>query len=261
MKWTEFTFHLLTAILTNWRILVKYFERIKNEKESKVKAEGFLKLLKDVNKLKTLCFITDLGYIYSRFQKQIQFDDILIFDITEKRDALVKIIESLRQSPVVGGWESTLLEQIESTPQNNFTKYKLKGIELFDKTDSSNKRSKIHHLYISTHRSYSAVRNDTIEHILNYLQDRLDPAEWNLLKPLERISGTVTDDELKQCHNIVCPDFELIDFVTSYREASGVSQIAEKKINVELLQGLLKNEMWKPLSMAVVCKFINQIMN
>ncbi|KAE9525815.1 hypothetical protein AGLY_014041 [Aphis glycines] len=34
-----------------------------------------------------------LGYLYSRFQKQIQSDDILIFDLEDKRNTLVKIIE------------------------------------------------------------------------------------------------------------------------------------------------------------------------
>lgn len=77
-----------------------------------MKGNGFLKLLTDVNKLKTLCFIADLGYIYSRFQKQIQSDDILLFYIVEKRDTLIKLIEGLRKSPLIGGWESVLTEQI-----------------------------------------------------------------------------------------------------------------------------------------------------
>jgi hypothetical protein len=62
-------------------------------------------MLTNLNTLKLLCFITDLGYVYSRFQKQIQSDDILIFDIEERRNILVKIIENLSLSTFPGGWQ------------------------------------------------------------------------------------------------------------------------------------------------------------
>lgn len=57
--------------------------------------------------------------------------------------------------------------QIESIQKNSIMQYKHKNIELFDKTEPKNKRNKVHHLYVSTDRSYLAVRNDTIEHISN----------------------------------------------------------------------------------------------
>lgn len=50
--------------------------------------------------------------IYLRFQKQIQSNDILHFDIVERRDTQIKIIEGLCKSPIIGGWES-ILEKIE----------------------------------------------------------------------------------------------------------------------------------------------------
>jgi len=78
VKWTEFTYNLLLNILRNWRILVKYFTLKTQDKDNKTKAEGFLKNLTDVNKLKMLCFFVDLGYSYSRFQKEIQSDDVHI---------------------------------------------------------------------------------------------------------------------------------------------------------------------------------------
>jgi len=54
-----------------------------------------------------------LGYLYSRFWKQIQSDDVLIFDIAEKINALVKAIENLQEYPLLGGWESILENEIE----------------------------------------------------------------------------------------------------------------------------------------------------
>lgn len=63
MRCTKFTYNLLLSILKNWRILVKYFSKNKNY----IKAEGFYKVLTDYNKIKLYCFLTDLGYLHSRF--------------------------------------------------------------------------------------------------------------------------------------------------------------------------------------------------
>lgn len=85
VRWTEFTYDLLISILRSWRVLVKYFKlQIFEDKNNT--AAGFYKMLTDVNNLKLLCFMSDLGYLYSRFQKQIQSDDILIFDLEDKRN-------------------------------------------------------------------------------------------------------------------------------------------------------------------------------
>jgi len=136
VRWTEFTFNLLLNILRNWRIFVKYFTLKKQDKDNKIKAEGFLKNLTDVNKLKLLCFFVDLGYLYSRFQKQIQSDDVIIYDIAEKINALIKAIENLRDHPLLGGWESILENEIEKTDvesENDHSNIMLKGIQLYEK--------------------------------------------------------------------------------------------------------------------------------
>jgi len=62
---------------------------------------------------------------------------------------------------------------------------------------------------------------------------------------------------------MICPDNNLVDFVTSYREASHTSEVAEKKMSIQLLKLLLLNEAWKPLSISVVCIkwYIDLILN
>lgn len=92
-----------------------------------------------------------------------------------------------------------------------------------------------------------------MEHIKIILANRLDVEEWRAFKPLERLSNTVTDSELNECHKMICPDINLVDFVTSYREASYTSEVAEKKMSIQLLKFLLLNEAWKPLSISMVC--------
>jgi len=80
---------------------------------------------------------------------------------------------------------------------------------------------------------------------------------------LERLSNTVTDSKLNECHKMIRPDINLVDFVTSYREASYTSEVAEKKMSIQLLKLLLLNEAWKPLSISVVCIkwYIDLILN
>ncbi|XP_025423121.1 LOW QUALITY PROTEIN: zinc finger protein 862-like, partial [Sipha flava] len=250
VRWTEFTYNLLLGILKNWRILVKYFLKKKSENND-VKSEGFYKILTDYDKMMLLCFLTDLGYLYGRFQKQIQTDDVLIFDIETKKNTVVQMIENLKVSPLLGGWEYEFNKNTIVTHNSEFEKniIKLHNIELFDKNQQS--RRKKHNLYVSDKRSFLAIRNDVIEHIVNYLNTRLDSSEWLPLKVLEKVSDAVSDEELQKAHQVICPDFELADFVTSYKEAAGISSIKDKQLSSDLLKSLLSNDSWKPLSTAV----------
>jgi len=89
---------------------------------------------------------------------------------------------------------------------------------------------------------------------MSYLDLRLDVSEWNDLKPLACLSESITDKVLKICHDKICPDFELLDFVTSYKKACCIPQLRNKRISKEVLKKLLNNyEGWKPLVISVVC--------
>lgn len=154
----------------------------------------------------------------------------------------------------MGGWEETLSKSVIETKTFNSTNsndyqinIQLKGFTLHEKTDN-NLRRKQHHLYITDHRSFCAIRNDSLEHLINYINERLDSSEWSKLKPLETISSYITDTELKICHNFICSDFELIDFISAYHEAASISNINGKKASFELLKILLQCDAWKPLS-------------
>lgn len=56
VRWTEFTYGLLYAILKNWRILVHYFlKQIKEKSDHERVCAGYLKFLTDFDKLKLSC--------------------------------------------------------------------------------------------------------------------------------------------------------------------------------------------------------------
>lgn len=162
----------------------------------------------------------------------------------------------LRESPLIGGWEDTINNTIivTHTNENNksATTILLKGFQLYD--NILNTRRKTHHMFVTDNRSFTAIRNDILEHINNYIQNRLDITNWASLKPLQFIKLSTSDIELKECHSLICPDFMLVDFVTSYREASGHIQIKDKPISTSLLKILINCPSWKSLTISIVCK-------
>jgi len=258
VRWSEFTYKLFYGIIKNWYILVCYFNKKKEEGivQEKSVAVGFLKFLTDFNKLKLLCFLTDLGYVYGRFQKQIQSDDTLIFDMEDKRGSVKHIISTIKESPLVGGWENTIINTtnvsyISYTEKD--TTFMLKGFQLFDYV--SNSRRKISHQYLTDNRSFVAIRNDILEHINNYMLKRLDTTNWSKLKPLKIIKMSVSDIELKERHSLICPDFSLVDFVTSYKDAFEHSQIKDKFISTSVLKILTNCASWESLTVSIVCTY------
>ncbi|KAL4132390.1 hypothetical protein QTP88_009544 [Uroleucon formosanum] len=224
VRWTEFTHSLCSGILKNWNILVKYFTRVLEEsQDSKHKSvtKGFLKFLTDYERLKLLCFVTDLGYLYSRFQKQLQADYVTIYDLEEKKNAALKCFDNLKKSPLMGGWEETLSKSVIETKTFNSTNsndyeinIQLQGFTLHEKTDN-NMRKKQHHLYITDHRSFCAIRNDSLEHLII-----ISMKDW----------------------------IQVNDFISAYHEAASISNINGKKASFELLRLLLQCDAWKPLS-------------
>lgn len=108
----------------------------------------------------------------------MQSDDLLIFDIETRRDGLKKNIEQLRNSPLIGSWEYMSNKEMltEYDPNTNITVIKLKTIELHDKIFLKRKNSN-RNMYVSEDRPFSSVHNDSIEHIVTYLDQCLDVSE------------------------------------------------------------------------------------
>lgn len=54
---------------------------------------------------------------------------------------------------------------------------------LHEKTDM---RRKQHYLCID-HRSFCAICNNSLQHLIDYINERLSSSEWSKLKPLETL--------------------------------------------------------------------------
>lgn len=102
--------------------MFKYFTKIlEKSQHSKLKSvtTGFLKFLTDYEKLKLLCFITDLGYLFSRFQIQSQADNVKIHDLDEKKIDFLECLGNLKESSLMGSWEETLNNSVIETQTFN----------------------------------------------------------------------------------------------------------------------------------------------
>lgn len=254
VRWTEFTYSLIHSVLRNWRAMVIFFKKQVNEDKCKVSA-GFLKFLTNYDNLKLLCFLTDLGYIFSRYQQLIQGDEVLIFDIQDQPEAFKSRMINLKLNMMTGGWENTFeILKTENKNVDEDIQCQIHGINLY-KITSNNKRRKIHHLYVSDYRNFELIRNEAIESILYFMDKRLDSSEWNDVKPLKSIKIDITDAELEKCHKRVCPDYPLMDFIMSYREAASCLEVVGKNVSVELLKVIMNCPSWKPLTVAMVFFF------
>ena len=103
VRWTEFTCRLLFNILSSWKAIVSYLQTSDDSA-----AKGHLRNWTDLCKLKTVCLVADLLMVFCRFQKRLQDNAIIVFDMESKVTSVKKRISEFKASPLVGGWEECL---------------------------------------------------------------------------------------------------------------------------------------------------------
>eukprot|EP00795_Rhopilema_esculentum_P013325 gene13325-4171_t len=77
--------------------------------------------------------------------------------------------------------------------------------------------------YVSDRRSFDAIRNEVIQSLINFLDYRLDNdslASTAAFSPLKQLSSSTTNEQLRACHKVICPDLPLVDFASEYKEAA-----------------------------------------
>lgn len=124
---------------------------------------GYIKFLTDYDKIRLICFLADLVYLYRRFQKQIQADNVLILDVEDPLNVLKTRIPFILHHYLVAG-KRNLKKDCVIVDEDVF----LFDIQLFKLSkNSTSRRRKIHHLYVSDHRCFDAIKNESIESILS----------------------------------------------------------------------------------------------
>ena len=206
VRWSEFNSSLLQSVLVSWRALVKYFEKVHD-----ATSQGYYAFLTKLEHLKLLVFVADLLFVFSRYHKKIQLENFNITDLPDWKSDVIKRLDDLYHSPVLGGWESLFEKQHQ--PEDNF----FMGIKLKSAKET---RRRQHHLYVSeTTRIFETVRSGILESLKTFLVQRLsfDEDLQTLLKCF--ISFQAKDEELVLVHRKIACDLPLTDISEEYCDA------------------------------------------
>lgn len=245
VRFCEFTYRLLSCILSSWRCIICYLTT-----SADTAAAGHLRNWTDINKLKTACFLADVLLVYSRFQKSLQDNNFTLFDLAARVELIKSQLMAMRDTPLLGGWESTFIGGLSE--ENTFH-----GVKLHCR----GRRTKGHHSCVSDRRDYGAVRREIVFSLENFIQERFESDEKIVadLTPLLMLSANVSDEALKACHNLITPDVDLASFALQYREAAVCHNMQSLKTPQLILQDLLAKgvampELTTALARAVVSK-------
>ena len=236
VRWAEFTYSLCRAVIGSWRAIVSY---LKSQPEGD--ATQFLSKWTEYGRVQLLCFVSDVTYVFSKFQKSLQYDSILLSQIPGEVTDIISKLRRMQTSPLLGGWEElftsettvkTVVQKVNGQDEITNVTY-LYDIELTAKT----RRGKSHNKYVSDRRKFAAIRHEILESLINFLEQRLDMPQVSALRVLEILDVNVSDAELRSCHRILCPDKNLIDFADEYRSAASLLQRSlDKQASDNLLE-------------------------
>lgn len=123
VRWSQFTLQLIDATLTSWHCLVFFFQHLAGLKDKhSAEASGYLRFLTDLDNLQLLCFLGDLLNVHTKFQKQLQANDLNIIKLDSIVAGFKHNIEVLQLNTLLGGWEQTLTEILHINDENYFVR-------------------------------------------------------------------------------------------------------------------------------------------
>ncbi|KAL4122559.1 hypothetical protein QTP88_014865 [Uroleucon formosanum] len=213
VRWTEFSFSLVNAILISRNALVIYMQNSK-EKES----NGFLLLLTNKDNIFLLAFLADVLAIFSRYQQTIQSDKITVLDLVKHTESVINKIKSLSSINLVGGWVDVLEDELKGTDGKV-----LKDIKLIDFQE---KRKHRHNLYVTENRSVSAICHEIVETLANFLQDRIDIDKYfvSTIKPVANLDSKAN---IRNVFDVLGKDLDLADLNMEYTDLMEHNRLEE----------------------------------
>lgn len=174
VRWTEYSYNLLNAILSSWQCLILYFQESKDHD-----GIAFRRFLTSYTKLRLIAFMADLLSVFQWFQKNLQSDDLTLISLKQEIDFFVGRIQDMRESHLIGGWCKKLEMEIEVKRANSANGRELiqrtwHGIRL---TDNLDRRVNV------TSRTCEVVHSEILEFVLKDTQARFS-VETNLLNAI-----------------------------------------------------------------------------
>lgn len=209
IRWTQFTFHLLTSLLRSWHALMAYFD---SNKDNDCTEMVFFRFLSKIENLRIIAFLADLLQIYSRYHKKTQDNKLTLVSLIHSINSLKSAIIALKEAGLFGGWEETLNSQIEESIDGQPT---LKGFVL---VEDSRQADTI---------DFNSFRCSIIDSVVKRLDDRFE-ADGILVEIIEPFQNFEKNANLREVHRLFGPDLDLSLLQLQYNE------VIDKNIPVKL---------------------------
>ena len=213
VRWSEFSYALLNAVLVSWKVLVEY---MKSSSDSECR--GFLKFLLTEDNLLLLSFLVDCLFVFKRYQKNLQSNDITLVDMEQATKTTQVRLEAMRETPLVGGWVEALQSQVQKLPDDTV---QLNSIKL---STNRTRRGKEHHLYVSQERSVDAIINEISTSLVEFLNQRfsVDKEVLDTIKPFVQLQPSAN---IPKIHNLLGTDLDLATLALEYEEILSTDDI------------------------------------
>lgn len=210
IRWTEFTYNLLYAILRNWNAMITYFKSVNDI--------GYTNLWLSRDRIHLTAFVCDVLTVVKIFQKTFQSNSISILQLPSKRTKLIQDITKLKSTPLENGWEQLFLKKLVTSNDGSVS---LLGHELLI---NNRLRSGLFTFAINN-------RNDIIDTLIKNLNERFDvDVDIQIgLHVLLELKPDASHIELELCHSIIIPEMESDVFCFEYCEASNLLNADERK--------------------------------
>lgn len=207
VRWSQFTYSLVHAVLTSWNCIILYLQETKEN-------ALILNFLTNFKKLQLIAFVADVLFIFQRFQKKIQADDLNMISLHKSIKNLCSSITKLETEPLAGGWESTLRNSIEeSYNEDGLRQVKLKNIELsveeLERRGAHNKK-----------RDYEFVKADILGKLLAYLEHymKIDDDFIEVIEPFVKLDKEKVN--MSEVHRLIAPDLDISALSLQFQELS-----------------------------------------
>lgn len=197
IRWTEYVYNLLNAVLRNYRAVMKYCKTNR--------LHSFLNIWESYDRIHFIAFLADVLGLLKKFQKSCQSNNICIVDVPPLRKTFIDSLEKLKNYSFPDGWEQLFLGSIV----HNQNKIYIHGIRLLKTTSRRSFEFSRYH------------RQRIIQTLVNHVNIRIDfdSSFRAAIEPLVNLSPTVQQNTLKACHNAIAEDFDQESFLSDYKLA------------------------------------------
>jgi len=258
IRFTQYSNSLLSSILDNYRPMMRHLQTfsLKDAEEY-----GMLKKWINADTVHIAAILCDALYIYSRFQKKLQGNQVTLFDVESDRDKCVEDLRKLLQRPHPGGYE----EKVTITGNEEQADEVIKSYDTVKLTVVQLRHCKREHSLVSScGRDVYAIKTEIICSLCNFLTSRLGTdkgasdlryaLEFQALSPPMLLNGNASDEDIERVYTGLASDFAKRDFYSSYGELVNAAKKAQMS-NTSTLQDFLKisltNADWRSVSVAV----------